>query len=311
VRVLQSIWRMLRIQLIRKRLVEAALVLQKGAVMLKYKQNGGPLGTNHEPHRRFIWLSKDMRNLCWSKPDEQDEAAKEATRKRSGSAGAAGSRARAFMSDRNRVIASKTIGLSVVSAISTGAKTEVLTKMDKGGFTQRLFATKKEGSIDENAFSIISPQRRLDLYAESTAEREAWSKALRVVLLHGHTVDTAYLIEYSRKQQHEKDLLAGTASPSSNSSSELVNAIQSLSFAEARLAHRHSSDVDEMRKLSARGTPRAKPDLLAPVPDDARGPTTPSFSAFSRATSFWLPGSKKKLDVTKSNLNSARLASAG
>jgi len=41
--------------------------------MLKYKQNGIFMGVNHEPHRRFVWLSKDMRNLCWSKPEEQEE----------------------------------------------------------------------------------------------------------------------------------------------------------------------------------------------------------------------------------------------
>jgi len=37
---------------------------------------------------------------------------------------------------------------------------QVLTKMDKDHFTRSLFAKKKEGSIDENAFSIIAPQVR-------------------------------------------------------------------------------------------------------------------------------------------------------
>ena len=58
----------------------------------------------------------------------------------------------------------------------------------------QLVEKRKDGTIDENAFSIIVPgiwdadtqkilpERRLDLYAESKSEREAWAKALKVHL---------------------------------------------------------------------------------------------------------------------------------
>jgi len=281
VRVCQSTWRMLHIQIIRRRLVNAALVLQKGAVMLKYKQKGVVLGLNHEPHRRFVWLSKDMRNLCWSKPEEQE------FRENARAMG------HDMMSDGNRVIPNKTLGLSTVSAISTGAKTEVLIKMDKDSFTRSLFAQKKPGCIDDNAFSIISPQRRLDLYAESRKERDSWSNALRVILMHGHTVDTAYLIAYSRKQKHEREMLAGLKIPSEAGNSELESTIHNLKIAESELASDRSPAVDEFRKLSARGmdSPHPTENLAArfAMPDSAR-----ESSAFVRFPSFF--GKKKVPD---------------
>jgi len=295
VSVFQSTWRMLHIQIIRRRLVQAALVLQEGAVMLKYKQNGGVMGTNHEPHRRFVWLSKDMRNLCWSKPEEQEE--KENGRQSKLNSGH-------FMADGYHVITEKTLGLSTVSAISIGAKTEVLVKMGKDSFTRSLFASKKPGSIDDNAFSIISPKRRLDLYASSTKQRDAWSNALRVILMHGHTVDTAYLISYSRKQQHERDMVAGLVTPCESGSSELASAIHNLGIAAGEIACCRSPALDEFKKLSARGESPLRPGSEARWPMPAPDAAPSRDSAFSRVSSFW--GKKKAPEVPAKPINVAQ-----
>ena len=286
VRVLQSIWRMKRIQIIRRKLLEAARVLQKGAVMLKYKKKGGFLGTNHEPHRRFVWLSGDMRNLCWcaaippslklpappamlavgapGRAAKAGEAPDHSpprltlrlhTQVQAFGAGRArqGCQAHVHVQDQQgdtdaqpgsashppgprrwrqlpcrQVIANKTVILAHVGvrsariparktdrrlaarlpptplsvtrpppspqAIGIGAQTTVLKKMDNPGIMQKLVEKRKDGTIDENAFSIIVPgiwdadtqkilpERRLDLYAESKSEREAWAKALKVHL---------------------------------------------------------------------------------------------------------------------------------
>jgi hypothetical protein len=288
VSVFQSTWRMLHIQKIRRRLVQAALVLQQGAVMLKYKQKGGVMGTNHEPHRRFVWLSKDMRNLCWSKPEEQEDKENGRQSKlRSGH----------FMADGYQVIPEKTLGLSTVSAISTGAKTEVLVKMGKDSFTRSLFASKKPGSIDDNAFSIISPQRRLDLYASSNEQRDAWSSALRVILMHGHTVDTAYLISYSRKQQHERDMVAGLVTPCESGTSELASAIHNLGVAAGEIASGRSPALDEFKKISARGDSPPYPGSEARWPIPAPDAAPSRDSTFSRvSSSFW--GKKKAPEVS-------------
>jgi len=296
VRVLQSIWRMKRIQIIRRKLLEAARVLQKGAVMLKYKKKGGFLGTNHEPHRRFVWLSGDMRNLCWCKPSEQGEPAKAAKP--------------TFMSKTNKVIANKTVILAHVGAIGIGAQTTVLKKMDNPGIMQKLVEKRKDGTIDENAFSIIVPgiwdadtqkilpERRLDLYAESKSEREAWAKALKVVLDHGHVFDTSYLIAYQRQQEEkERGSLAGK-SGSDSSTSDLSTTVKTLAFAEGQLAKAQSSDIDELRKLSARTNKGGSTASLGRVPEGSpevpgAPPKESAISAINaRVGSFMVRGKK-------------------
>lgn len=101
--------------------------------------------------------------------------------------------------------------------------------------------------IDENAFSIIVPgiwdadtqkilpERRLDLYAESKSEREAWVKALKVVLDHGHVFDMFYLIAYQRQQEEkERGSLAGKSGFDS-STSDLSTTVKTLAFVEGQL----------------------------------------------------------------------------
>ena len=78
----------------------------------------------------------------------------------------------------------------------------------------------------------------------------------QVVLDHGHVFDTSYLIAYQRQQEEkERGSMAGK-SGSDSSTSDLSTTVKTLAFAEGQLAKAQSSDIDELRKLSARAAAR-------------------------------------------------------
>ena len=52
---------MARILRLSRDVIAAALTLQKGIWVLKYREGG-----THAPHRRYVWFSADMKHVQWA-----------------------------------------------------------------------------------------------------------------------------------------------------------------------------------------------------------------------------------------------------
>ena len=120
----------------------------------------------------------------------------------------------------------------------------------------------------------------------------------QVVLDHGHVFDTSYLIAYQRQQEEkERGSMAGK-SGSDSSTSDLSTTVKTLAFAEGQLAKAQSSDIDELRKLSARTNKGGSTASLGRVPEGSpevpgAPPKESAISAINaRVGSFMVRGKK-------------------
>lgn len=181
--VVHSTWQMVCIRRQMRSMLRAVAELQRGAVFSKYR-----VGGNHEPHRRYVWLSSDLKHFRWCRADEQPAAGRTSI-----------SAAPSFSLGRGRArhasIGSRTAGANYdgakamatadVCAISAGAKTELMKKMGR--------KHEKRGSVLDSdcCFSVISPARRLDLVAPDQETRDRWVANIQLVLVHGHTIEAA------------------------------------------------------------------------------------------------------------------------
>ncbi|ETW07389.1 hypothetical protein H310_01915 [Aphanomyces invadans] len=116
-------------------------VLLKGAVFRKY-------GTWSAPHRRFVWLSDDRKQLHWrplNKPDQRNDG----------------------------------LTLASVDGLLSG-------HVDSTRYAFMKYLT--EEKYVQRCFSIVAKDGRLDLEADSEATRDAWIDALRTLVPRGTTV---------------------------------------------------------------------------------------------------------------------------
>ncbi|KAG1705216.1 hypothetical protein DVH05_004148 [Phytophthora capsici] len=114
-------------------------ILLKGGVFKKYGQWGNP-------HRRFVWCSKEFDALCWRPLNKKSNLTKDS--------------------------------ISVASMVSVLPGNSTRTRY---AFMKHLSEDKAIG----RCFSVVAEDRRLDLEADSEATRELWTSAL-VFLMREH-----------------------------------------------------------------------------------------------------------------------------
>uniref|UniRef100_A0A7S4BGF0 Myosin motor domain-containing protein n=5 Tax=Chrysotila carterae TaxID=13221 RepID=A0A7S4BGF0_CHRCT len=197
-RQVQATWRMVRIQRLQRTLVASALQLQIGLYALKFPQKTGASTAAHEPHWRYVWLSPDMKHMCWARVDMDKVGAAMAKRKQAKKA----EKLRPFPTEAP----AKSIPMSAISAIADGAKTGILKKMEgrqerNGTIAVGPFGNKSLELHEECCFSIISATRHLDLMAQTTAERDAFMAALQAILVHASISDTAKELSHGARQR--------------------------------------------------------------------------------------------------------------
>ena len=166
--LVQASWRMVRSQVVGRRLAGATARLQAGGLIAKYPKGG----LSHERHERFMWLSKDRKKLCWTSPATKDARSSEAD---------------------------KSVSMLGVTAVSDGLKTTLLKKMGRradAGAGRELMRTPAEllggraRPLDAAcAFSLIGSDRVLDLVAPDEGTRSQWLRDLRTLLVYGHHLD--------------------------------------------------------------------------------------------------------------------------
>ena len=110
-------------------------ILQKGETFLKF----GKLG---EPHKRFVYVSDDERNLFWCK-----------------------------LKDGNRRSKIRCLPCSSIVDIKVGCNTTAILKKYNIPI-----------EFDDLVFSIITKTRSLDLQATSSEVRNRWVKFLKIIL---------------------------------------------------------------------------------------------------------------------------------
>jgi len=158
---IQACWRMVRSQVLGSRLANAARRLRAGSILSKYRAGG----RIHERHERRVWVTEDLQRLCWSpvssKPADEP----------------------------------KSISMSTVTAVTVGAKTTLMKKMERRADGKGLkFAVERVmwralPLNDACAFSVIGTDRVLDFVAADTASAKQWLRDLRTTLLYSHHLD--------------------------------------------------------------------------------------------------------------------------
>jgi len=168
----QSTWRMVKIQRLHRRLATAAAELKRGITLMKFKDGGH----GREWHKRFVWLTEDMKQLCWGKSEESGYNA------------------------------NKAMDCSGISALSTGGRTAVMKKQMNSRrsterpehalsntMTSRTFSFHPgKAAADKKsdcAFSVIGHFRTLDFVAPDTMTRDRIFGHLQMLLQHTHTFE--------------------------------------------------------------------------------------------------------------------------
>jgi len=168
VRLIQSTWRRVRCQVLRRRLARAANALRQGGRLEKYRKRKGG---KHERHQRYAWVSEDLQQLMWSPVSDR------------------------FDEDALKL---RTIPMASITAVSEGVKTPLLKKMERRAaephrvlsFSRKPLQLHKPLALDVDcAFSIICRERVIDFYAESVSSRNAWLRDLKTALAYAHTYD--------------------------------------------------------------------------------------------------------------------------
>lgn len=186
VQQIQSTWRSVSDQVLRRRLARAADALRKGGMLFKYRKHGAI----KERHQKFVWVSNDLQRLHWAPSAEQ----------------------------RGDVSVVRTAPMSGITAITSGCKTRLMKRMEKraataqehartisfgsrqvnpavgslGGapFGRTLSLMKKPLALDETcAFSIFCHERVLDFVADDKATRDRWLRDLQTALMYAHHLD--------------------------------------------------------------------------------------------------------------------------
>lgn len=161
-RVIQTTWRRVRCQVLRRRLARAANALRHGGKLDKYRKRRG--GT-HERHQRYAWCSEDLQHFLWAPvADRYDEEA----------------------------VKLRSIPMASITAVSEGVKTPLLKKMERrANEPQRMLSfSRQPRTVDEAcAFSIICRERVIDFYAADRPSRDRWLRDLKTALAYAHTFD--------------------------------------------------------------------------------------------------------------------------
>jgi len=161
-RTIQTTWRRVRCQVLRRRLARAANALRHGGKLDKYRKRRG--GT-HERHQRYAWCSDDLQHFLWAPVADRydDEAVK-----------------------------LRSIPMASITAVCEGVKTPLLKKMERrANEPQRMLSfARQPRAVDEAcAFSIICRERVIDFYAADRPSRDRWLRDLKTALAYAHTYD--------------------------------------------------------------------------------------------------------------------------
>eukprot|EP00322_Chrysochromulina_rotalis_P024115 CAMPEP_0115852370 /NCGR_PEP_ID=MMETSP0287-20121206/12961_1 /TAXON_ID=412157 /ORGANISM="Chrysochromulina rotalis, Strain UIO044" /LENGTH=354 /DNA_ID=CAMNT_0003306429 /DNA_START=39 /DNA_END=1103 /DNA_ORIENTATION=+ len=168
-RSIQATWQMVRSQVVGRRLAGATARLQAGALLSKYQKGG----FSHERHERFVWLSKDRKKLCWADAALATAASEERA---------------------------KFVNIEAVTAVTSDVKTSLMKKMKRraeNSSIKELLRKPAAALISGRAlpldaacaFSLISRDRMLDLYAPDETTCASWLRDLRTILVYAHHFD--------------------------------------------------------------------------------------------------------------------------
>lgn len=193
-KLIQTTWRRVSDQVLRRRLARAADSLRKGGSLAKYRKHGA-MPAARERHAKFVWVSDDLQRLHWAPSEAQrGDASVVRTVPMAGiTAVTDGVKTRLMKKMERRAAAandpSRTVSFGK-RAISFGAKQAVPAAEPVSGRSFGRSLLRKPLTLDEScAFSVLCAERVLDFVAEDKATRDRWLRDLKCVLAYAHHFD--------------------------------------------------------------------------------------------------------------------------